>query len=79
MSTIQNAIAAVRKAASVAGDASGNMDNAVYLVEHCQSTTDTELVLGWAAANARLAVSRIDEALVAVKEARAALSQGEPE
>ena len=68
MSKIEQAILAVRKAEATTADAAGNMESALYLIEHCNSAGEAIRVLGWAASNARLAVMLIDQALAAAQE-----------
>lgn len=67
MTGLAEAILAVRAAASEAGNASGSADRAAFLLEE---STSHELViesLTWARDQARLAASKADAAVLAVK------------
>lgn len=62
------AITAVREAALAVGDASGNLDSAVYLIEQGAADRAAEL-MEWAEENARSALHRISEARAAIAKA----------
>ena len=68
MTQITTAISAVRAAANCAGDASGNSDRALYLLEKCGSYEETIRNLEWAESNNRVAGHKIKEAIEAVKK-----------
>lgn len=59
------AITAVRDAASSAGDASGNCDAAVHLIE-CGNVKRAAQEIEWAEENARSALHRITDARAAI-------------
>lgn len=67
MSTIEEAIRAVREAESSVADVAGNMESALFLVKRCESR-ETLQALEWASQNLETAKWLIRDALEAVRE-----------
>lgn len=57
----------IRAAASAAGDASGNADAASFYSVQTKGQAEVLRELEWAADNARIALSRINEALATAR------------
>lgn len=67
MSCDPKVIEQVRAAASAAGDTSGNADAAAFYASEPNRQADVLRQLEWAADNVRIAASRINAALAAVR------------
>lgn len=68
MSTIEEAIRAVREAESSTADVAGNMASALLLVERCELRKETLQALEWASQNLETAKWLVRDALEAVRE-----------